>query len=75
MVVVGVFVCLFVCVYLCLGVHMFVCLGLPMFGKNPIRQSGKGPNRTGLEIERMAQDRIEWHQFVSALCASGHDED
>jgi hypothetical protein len=31
----------------------------------------KGANRTGLEIERMAQDRIEWRQFVSALCASG----
>jgi hypothetical protein len=35
----------------------------------------KGANRTGLEIERMEQDRIEWRQFVSALCASGCDED
>jgi hypothetical protein len=35
----------------------------------------KGANRTDLEMERMAQDQIEWRQFVSALCASGLDED
>ena len=35
----------------------------------------KGENRTGLNIENMVQDRIEWRQFVSALCASGRDED
>jgi hypothetical protein len=31
--------------------------------------------RTGLEIKRMAQDQIEWHQFVSTLCDSGRAED
>jgi hypothetical protein len=40
-----------------------------------MRQSGNVKNGTGLEIERMAQDRIEDRQFVSALCASGRDED
>jgi hypothetical protein len=43
-------------------------------GKEPMRE-GKGANRTGLEIEKMAQDHIKWRQFVSALCAPGCEED
>ena len=29
--------------------------------------------KTLYEIERLAQDRIEWKIFVSALCAVGHE--
>jgi hypothetical protein len=35
-------------------------------GEEPIKP-WKGENRTSIEIEKMAQDWIEWHQFVFAL--------
>jgi hypothetical protein len=34
--------------------------------KRTYKTQWKGTNRTRLEIEKMAQDRIDWHQFVSA---------
>jgi hypothetical protein len=51
------------------------CKGRPRgTWKRTYETEQKGAKRTGLEIERTAQDRIEWRQFVSVLCASGCDE-
>jgi hypothetical protein len=42
-------------------------------GKRTYETEQKVANRTGLKIENMAKDRIEWPQFVSTLCAGGSD--